>query len=109
MSKGQALYWLSIAVLAFAPYGLKFGTDVPRGNVTILDTGVVYSVTDQGNVCNFGEVFTTDGRILALDQRRLALDEQQGGALEPRDRLADRPGERAGGDRGLDLGWRPVP
>jgi osmoprotectant transport system substrate-binding protein len=48
-------------------YGMQFGTDVPRGNVTILDTGVVYSVTDQGNVCNFGEVFTTDGRILALD------------------------------------------
>jgi osmoprotectant transport system substrate-binding protein len=48
-------------------YGMKFGTDVPRGNVTVLDTGVVYSVTDQGNVCNFGEVFTTDGRILALD------------------------------------------
>ena len=36
MSKGQALYWLSIAVLAFAPYGLKFGTcgffDGPRGD-----------------------------------------------------------------------------
>ncbi|MGH3354767.1 MAG: glycine betaine ABC transporter substrate-binding protein [Nocardioidaceae bacterium] len=48
-------------------YDLALGKDVPRDNVTILDTGVVYSVTDKGNVCNFGEVFTTDGRILALD------------------------------------------
>lgn len=50
-----------------AKYGLEYGKDIPRGNVTILDTGVVYSVTAKGNVCNFGEVFTTDGRILALN------------------------------------------
>ncbi|MDQ4006523.1 MAG: glycine betaine ABC transporter substrate-binding protein [Actinomycetota bacterium] len=47
-------------------YDMALGQDVPRGNVTILDTGVVYSVTDKGGTCNFGEVFTTDGRILAL-------------------------------------------
>lgn len=57
-------------------YDLELGTDVPRGNVTILDTGVVYSVTDKGNVCNFGEVFTTDGRILALDLSVLKDDRQ---------------------------------
>jgi len=57
-------------------YGLEYGTDVPRGNVTILDTGVVYSVTAQGGVCNFGEVFTTDGRILALNLAVLQDDRQ---------------------------------
>jgi len=57
-------------------YGMELGRDVPRGNVTILDTGVVYSVTDKGGVCNFGEVFTTDGRILALDLAVLKDDRQ---------------------------------
>ncbi|MEU8363616.1 glycine betaine ABC transporter substrate-binding protein [Nonomuraea sp. NPDC048882] len=32
----------------------------------LLDTGVVYTETDKGQTCNFGEVFTTDGRIAAL-------------------------------------------
>ena len=31
-----------------------------------LATGAIYAATDQGE-CNFGEVFTTDGRIKALD------------------------------------------
>jgi len=43
-------------------------------NTTILDTGVVYQATADGNKCNFGEVFTTDGRILALDLRVLEDD-----------------------------------
>ncbi|HEU0256346.1 MAG TPA: glycine betaine ABC transporter substrate-binding protein [Microbacteriaceae bacterium] len=50
-------------------YGLTFGAKgkdgVPRGNVAIMDTGAVYSATAHG-ACNFGEVFTTDGRIKAL-------------------------------------------
>ena len=56
----------------FAPmlahYGLELGAadGVPTSNVSILDTGTVYTATDRG-VCNFGEVFTTDGRIDALD------------------------------------------
>jgi osmoprotectant transport system substrate-binding protein len=57
-------------------YGMELGRDVPRGNVTVLDTGVVYSVTDKGGVCNFGEVFTTDGRILSLDLAVLQDDRQ---------------------------------
>jgi len=36
------------------------------GEITTLDTGVVYTATADGR-CNFGEVFTTDGRIPALD------------------------------------------
>ena len=49
-------------------YGVPLGDPqgVPRDNVRILDTGAVYTATDSG-ACNFGEVFTTDGRILALD------------------------------------------
>jgi osmoprotectant transport system substrate-binding protein len=49
-------------------YGLELGDPqgVPRDNVRTLDTGAVYEAIDQG-ACNFGEVFTTDGRIKALD------------------------------------------
>ena len=39
-------------------------------NVTTLDTGVIYTATANGD-CNFGEVFTTDGRIPALNLRVL--------------------------------------
>lgn len=38
-------------------YGMKFGT------VVELDLGLIY--TQVGKQCNFGEVFSTDGRILA--------------------------------------------
>lgn len=49
--------------------GLKaaYGIDVPDSNVTLLDTGVIYTATQEGADCNFGEVFSTDGRIKALD------------------------------------------
>ena len=47
-------------------YGLKRGSDFPAKNVKVLDTGAIYQATDEGT-CTFGEVFTTDGRIKALD------------------------------------------
>lgn len=49
-------------------YELPLGSEegVPRDNVSTLDTGAVYTATDQG-ACTFGEVFTTDGRIESLD------------------------------------------
>lgn len=49
--------------------GLKaaYGLDVPDSNVALLDTGVIYTATQKGEDCNFGEVFQTDGRIPALD------------------------------------------
>jgi osmoprotectant transport system substrate-binding protein len=48
-------------------YGIPLGSPqgVPRENVRVLDTGAVYTATDGGD-CNFGEVFTTDGRIDSL-------------------------------------------
>jgi osmoprotectant transport system substrate-binding protein len=49
--------------------GLKeaYGFQAPDSNVKMLDTGVIYTATQKGTDCNFGEVFSTDGRIQALD------------------------------------------
>lgn len=44
-------------------YGLAF----PKDQVTVLDTALVYTAADKQEPCNFGEVFTSDGRIAALD------------------------------------------
>jgi osmoprotectant transport system substrate-binding protein len=38
---------------------------VPQSQIEILDTGVIYTET-AANDCDFGEIFTTDGRIPAL-------------------------------------------
>lgn len=56
-------------------YGIPLGDPqgVPRDNLRILETGAVYTATDHG-ACNFGEVFTTDGRIPALDLKVLEDD-----------------------------------
>lgn len=56
-------------------YGMERGSPqgVPNRNIEIYDTGAVYSATDNG-ACNFGEVFTTDGRIEALGLRVLEDD-----------------------------------
>lgn len=58
-----------------AHYGLDRGSEVPEENIGIYDTGAVYSATDNGE-CNFGEVFSTDGRIPALDLTVLEDDRQ---------------------------------
>lgn len=47
-------------------YDIPRGEGVPEDNVKLYDTGAIYAATDQGD-CTFGEVFTTDGRITALD------------------------------------------
>ncbi|WP_156758295.1 glycine betaine ABC transporter substrate-binding protein [Actinokineospora pegani] len=43
-----------------------YGFTVPPGNVKIFGSGAVYAALGNG-ACNFGEVYTTDGRIIALD------------------------------------------
>jgi osmoprotectant transport system substrate-binding protein len=53
-------------------YGL---TESDLGKVTNLDTGVIYTATARGT-CNFGEVFTTDGRIPGLKLRVLEDDKE---------------------------------
>ncbi|TFD87104.1 glycine betaine ABC transporter substrate-binding protein [Cryobacterium lactosi] len=56
-------------------YGLERAAadGVPDENIGIYDTGAIYSATDAG-ACNFGEVFTTDGRLDALDLTVLVDD-----------------------------------
>ncbi|MBQ0902405.1 glycine betaine ABC transporter substrate-binding protein [Micromonospora sp. U21] len=51
-----------------------YDINVPASNVKIVDTGVVYTETKKGESCNFGEVFTTDGRISNLNLRVLEDD-----------------------------------
>ena len=40
-----------------------YDMDVPSGNVSVMDAGIVYSQV--GDTCFFGEVFDTDGRIVS--------------------------------------------
>ncbi len=58
--------------------GLKkaYAMNVPSGAVKQLDTGVIYSETAKGKTCNFGEVFTTDGRIQAKNLQVIQDDKQ---------------------------------
>ncbi len=42
------------------------GYKIPQSQQQILDTGLIYTETSDGK-CDFGEVFTTDGRITALN------------------------------------------
>lgn len=53
-----------------------YGITVPASNTKLLDTGVIYTETDKGKTCNYGEVFTTDGRIKALDLTVLEDDKK---------------------------------
>jgi osmoprotectant transport system substrate-binding protein len=57
-------------------YGVPLGAPqgVPRANIKTLQTGAIYNATAKGGLCNFGEVFTTDGRIKALHLRVLQDD-----------------------------------
>ncbi|MGX6511049.1 glycine betaine ABC transporter substrate-binding protein [Rhodococcus sp. SJ-2] len=50
-------------------YGIPFNdpNGVPAGNVTRMDTGVIYMSTASAEPCNFGMVYTTDGRVRNLD------------------------------------------
>ena len=41
------------------------GYEVPTDQIQILDTGLIYTETQSG-ACDFGEIFTTDGRIEGL-------------------------------------------
>ena len=53
------------------PLGKTHG--VPEKNIQLYQTGAIYAATAKGD-CTFGEVFTTDGRIKALDLTVLADD-----------------------------------
>ena len=55
--------------------GYKKAYGYTGGQLKSLGTGVVYTQLDKGN-CDFGEIFTTDGRIAALNLRVLEDDKQ---------------------------------
>lgn len=44
-----------------------YGVEWPDDQLIVQDFGVIYQSTADGNPCNFGEIFTTDGRIQALE------------------------------------------
>ncbi|MEV2224785.1 glycine betaine ABC transporter substrate-binding protein [Nocardia vinacea] len=50
-------------------YGIPYNdpNGVPSGNVTRMDAGVVYTATAKGAPCNFGMIYTTDGRVKNLN------------------------------------------
>ncbi|CAL9522465.1 glycine betaine ABC transporter substrate-binding protein [Streptomyces sp. enrichment culture] len=50
-----------------------YGMDIPAGNITQMDTGIIYTQTAKG-ACTYGEVFTTDGRIKSMDLVVMADD-----------------------------------
>lgn len=51
-----------------------YGMEIPDSDVQEMGTGVVYTELAEGT-CNFGEVFTTDGRIELLDLKPLEDDQ----------------------------------
>ncbi|MBM7369417.1 glycine betaine ABC transporter substrate-binding protein [Gordonia hydrophobica] len=59
----------------FPGMAAKYGFDPAAAHTQILQTGIIYQATANGN-CAFGEVFTTDGRIKALNLTVLEDDKQ---------------------------------
>ncbi|MEV0277165.1 glycine betaine ABC transporter substrate-binding protein [Streptomyces sp. NPDC050610] len=45
----------------------KYGMRLPASNIQKMDGGIVYTQVSKGNSCTYGEVFTTDGRIKAMN------------------------------------------
>ncbi|MEU6992426.1 glycine betaine ABC transporter substrate-binding protein [Streptomyces sp. NPDC046465] len=43
-----------------------YGMKVPSSSITKMDTGIIYTQASKGS-CTYGEVFTTDGRIKAMN------------------------------------------
>ncbi|PRC43051.1 glycine/betaine ABC transporter substrate-binding protein [Mycobacterium sp. ITM-2017-0098] len=60
----------------FPGMAAAYGFDPARAETPILQVGIIYQATADGTQCDFGEVFTTDGRIAALDLTVLTDDKQ---------------------------------
>jgi osmoprotectant transport system substrate-binding protein len=62
---------------ALKTYDIPLGQPdgVPNDNIQTYQTGAIYDATAKGE-CTFGEVFTTDGRIVALDLEVLEDDRE---------------------------------
>ncbi|HVM13684.1 MAG TPA: glycine betaine ABC transporter substrate-binding protein [Egibacteraceae bacterium] len=61
----------------FAAMAARYELDVPEGNITLMNEDRIYAelAGDEEASCNFGLVFTTDGRVGALDLEILVDDE----------------------------------
>ncbi|QEV18327.1 glycine betaine ABC transporter substrate-binding protein [Streptomyces alboniger] len=53
----------------------EYGMSVPSANITKMDTGIIYTQASKGT-CTYGEVFTTDGRIKAMDLTTMEDDKR---------------------------------
>ncbi|AZM53517.1 glycine/betaine ABC transporter substrate-binding protein [Streptomyces sp. WAC 01529] len=53
----------------------EYGMSVPSANITKMDTGIIYTQASKGS-CTYGEVFTTDGRIKAMDLTTMEDDKR---------------------------------
>jgi osmoprotectant transport system substrate-binding protein len=52
-----------------------YGMELPAGNITQMDTGIIYTQVSKGS-CTYGEVFTTDGRIKSMNLAVMADDKK---------------------------------
>ncbi len=52
----------------------EYGFDLPDGQIAEVDLGLVFNQVPEGDRCQFGEVFSTDGRIPANDMALLEDD-----------------------------------
>lgn len=72
----------------------KYGFDVPDRDIKTFGVGAIYATLATGRTCNFGEVFTTDGRVLTLDLAVLDDDKkafpQYNAAVTVRQEFLDR-------------------
>jgi osmoprotectant transport system substrate-binding protein len=53
----------------------EYGMSLPAGNITKMDTGIIYTQASKG-ACTYGEVFTTDGRIKAMNLTTMEDDKR---------------------------------
>ncbi|MET9951348.1 glycine betaine ABC transporter substrate-binding protein [Streptomyces sp. NPDC006339] len=53
-----------------------YGMSLPAANVRKMDAGIIYTQVSQSDSCLLGEVYTTDGRIKAMDLTVLEDDRQ---------------------------------
>ncbi|WP_328871716.1 glycine betaine ABC transporter substrate-binding protein [Streptomyces sp. NBC_00287] len=53
----------------------EYGMSIPAGNITQMDTGIIYTQAAKGS-CTYGEVFTTDGRIRSMNLEVMADDKK---------------------------------
>ncbi|MEU0831712.1 glycine betaine ABC transporter substrate-binding protein [Streptomyces sp. NPDC005969] len=44
-----------------------YGMSIPASNIRKMDAGIIYTQVSKSNSCLLGEVYTTDGRIKAMD------------------------------------------